>query len=204
MYHCIDQPATVTRLDARPEVLMWSLQYRNRGSHQALTGVFTVDAGGDRAALRWFELRHAGTGWTVFQEGTHSPDGEHRWMGSLATDAAGNMALGYSVSSVATLPAIRTTGREADDSPGLMTEPETVLEEGLGVQTSSARWGDYSAMRVDPGDGCTFWYTGQYLRADGNWATRIGTFAFDSCSGNTIFADGFESGDTTRWSHTTP
>lgn len=203
MYHCIDQPGVVTRLDARPEVLMWRLGYHNRGSYQALTGVFTVDAGNDQAALRWFELRDDGGGWAVFQEGTHAPDSQHRWMGSLAMDAAGNMALGYSLSSLSTLPELRTTGRESSDQLGLMTEIESTLAAGLGVQTSTERWGDYHAMTVDPNDGCTFWLTGQYLLADGTWATRIGTFAFDSCLGG-IFSDNFESGDSSLWSVTVP
>src|SRR3989442_4150281 len=45
------------------------------------------------------------------------------------------------------------------------------------------RWGDYSAMTVDPVDDCTFWYTNMYYRAQGlNWVTRIGSFKFPTCS----------------------
>jgi serine protease AprX len=38
-------------------------------------------------------------------------------------------------------------------------------------------------MSVDPSDDCTFWYTTEYLQADGtfNWSTRIGSFKFASC-----------------------
>jgi hypothetical protein len=37
-------------------------------------------------------------------------------------------------------------------------------------------------MTLDP-DGCTFWYTNEYYAADGaNWQTRIGSFAFPSCT----------------------
>ncbi|MGZ3583514.1 MAG: hypothetical protein ACXWQR_23100 [Ktedonobacterales bacterium] len=45
------------------------------------------------------------------------------------------------------------------------------------------RWSDYSAMQVDPSDDCTFWYTNEYLPANGsfNWATRIASFKFSSC-----------------------
>jgi len=40
------------------------------------------------------------------------------------------------------------------------------------------RWGDYSAMNVDPPDTCTFWFTSEYIPAKGsfNWKTRIGSF----------------------------
>jgi hypothetical protein len=48
------------------------------------------------------------------------------------------------------------------------------------------RWGDYSAMTVDPVDQCTFFYTNEYYRNqdDGdneNWATRIASYRFSSC-----------------------
>src|SRR5579864_1583566 len=33
---------------------------------------------------------------------------------------------------------------------------------GTGYQASVSRWGDYSAMSVDPVDDCTFWYTNEY------------------------------------------
>ncbi|MFL5236667.1 MAG: hypothetical protein ACJ8EL_03535, partial [Rhizomicrobium sp.] len=46
------------------------------------------------------------------------------------------------------------------------------------------RWGDYSAMSVDPVDDCTFYYTTEYLKASGsfNWSTRVNSFKFNTCS----------------------
>src|SRR5207249_3574585 len=46
------------------------------------------------------------------------------------------------------------------------------------------RWGDYSTMTVDPLDGCTFWYTAEYVPSDGqfNWKTRIASFRYASCT----------------------
>ena len=45
------------------------------------------------------------------------------------------------------------------------------------------RWGDYSAMTLDPIDQCTFYYTNEYLKTNGafNWSTRIAAFKFPSC-----------------------
>ena len=44
------------------------------------------------------------------------------------------------------------------------------------------RWGDYTAMTIDP-DGCTFWYTNEYYESTGlNWQTRIGSFKFAQCT----------------------
>jgi uncharacterized membrane protein len=68
-----------------------------------------------------------------------------------------------------------------------MGQGEGVLIDGPGSQTSStralSRWGDYSDMSVDPVDDCTFWFTSEYLPANGifNWRTRIGTFKLAGC-----------------------
>jgi hypothetical protein len=86
------------------------------------------------------------------------------------------MALGYSVSSAGMYPAIRYAGRCANDTLNQLTLAETTLIAGSGAQTSSDRWGDYSAMTIDPTDGVTFWYTNEYLTAGSSWRTRIGSF----------------------------
>ena len=67
------------------------------------------------------------------------------------------------------------------------SQTEQLLIQGTGTQTGSCggtctRWGDYSAMTLDP-DGCTFWYTNMYYVTDGlNHQTRIGSFAYPSCT----------------------
>ena len=183
----IQQPGTAVKLDAIADRLMYRLQYRNFGTHQTIVGNHTVDATGtDRAGIHWFELRNtAGAGFTMHQQGVYAPDTDNRWMGSVAMDASGNMALGYSVSSGTTYPSIRYTGRLAGDAPGLLPQGEVTLIDGTGSQTSTSnRWGDYSMMAVDPVDGCTFWFTQEYMAVTSNagWQTRIGSFRFPSCS----------------------
>ena len=45
-----------------------------------------------------------------------------------------------------------------------------------GSQTDGlTRWGDYSAMSVDPIDDCTMYYTNEYLKTTGsfNWSTKV-------------------------------
>jgi hypothetical protein len=52
---------------------------------------------------------------------------------------------------------------------------------GTGVQQlTSNRWGDYTAMCLDPADDATFWYTNQYYSTTGQflWKTKIGAFKF--------------------------
>ena len=107
-------------------------------------------------------------------------------MGSIAMDQSGDMALGYNVSSSSVYPSIYFTGRVAADTPGSM-EGEQLIVSGLGSQTGGlSRWGDYSAMTVDPTDDCTFWYTQEYIQSNGsfNWNTRIANFIFPNCGPN--------------------
>jgi hypothetical protein len=181
---CITQPGTTQRLDSLADRLMFRLAYRNFGDHEALVVNHSVDVSG-HSGVRWYEVRGPNATPTIFQQGTFSPDTNHRWMGSVAMDQAGNMLLGYSVSG-AVAPSVRYTGRLAGDPLGTM-QAESELLAGTGVQTGSglSRWGDYSAMTVDPSDDCTFWYTQEYIKANGafNWSTRVGSFKFPSCGG---------------------
>jgi hypothetical protein len=110
-------------------------------------------------------------------------------MGSVAFDKSGNMALGYNVSSPDIHPGIAYTTRLATDPPGTMA-PETMLVEGGGSQTTVGRWSDTSAMRVDPSDDCTFWYTTQYLKSDGNlnWTTDVSAFGLQGCMAQPDFS----------------
>ena len=165
---------------------MQRLQYRNIAGVGRLTVNMTVDAGSGRAGVRWYQLSDPGTGWTMpTREPSAGPGGDtdHRWMGAAALDVQGNMGVGYSVSSSTTFPSIRYNGRLAGDPAGTLgTEASLIV--GAGSQTASgARWGDYSAMLVDPVDECTFWYTQEYYATTGPapWQTRIGSFKFPGC-----------------------
>jgi hypothetical protein len=136
--------------------------------------------------VRWYELRRTPSGsgsFSVFQQSTYSPDSTFRWMGSMAMDKTGDIAVGYSASSSSVFPSIRYTGRVPTDAAGTL-QAETSLLAGSGSQLPSLnRWGDYSAISVDPGDDCTFFYTNEYLKSSGtfNWSTRIGSFKFPGC-----------------------
>jgi hypothetical protein len=133
--------------------------------------------------VRWYEVRSPNSTPLVFQQGTFGPNSTPRWMGSIAMDQSGDMALGYSVSSSSVYPSIYFTGRVAADTPGSM-EGEQLIVNGSGSQTGGvSRWGDYSAMTVDPVDDCTFWYTQEYIQSNGsfNWNTRISNLIFPNC-----------------------
>ena len=89
-------------------------------------------------------------------------------MGSVAMDQSSDIALGYSVSSSTLFPSIRYTGRVPSDPLGVLQTEATIFA-GLGSQVGIHRWGDYSAMQIDPTDDCTFWYTNQYEPATGSF-----------------------------------
>ncbi len=182
---CIPQPDGPD-LESLSGNLMHRLQLRTMGGYNAMVVSHTVDADGNgRAGVRWYEYRDDGSGWSVYQQGTYAPDdGENRFMPSIAMNADGAIALGYSLSSETTQPAIRYTGRPDGAPLGQMTLEEQSIFESSVSKTGSARWGDYSAMVVDAADGSTFWYNNEYgkegLSAFANWGTRIASFAFDT------------------------
>lgn len=187
--NCIPEPGVGagSYLDAISDRLMYRAAYRNFGDHQTLVLNHTVAAGSGRAGIRWYELRRQQGDWGIEQQGTYAPDATSRWMGSMAMDGSGNMALGYSVSSASVYPSIRYAGRLADDPAGMLSQAEVTLQAGSGSQFSSfGRWGDYSMMVVDTVDDCTFWYTQEYYQtnSDMGWQTRIGAFRFPSCTGS--------------------
>ncbi len=182
---CIPQPGTAVGLDAISDRLMYRLAYRNFGDHESLVFNHTVDTNGaNHAGIRWYELRSPNATPAVFQAGTYGPDADHRWMGSIAMDGSGDIALGFSVSSGTTFPSIRYVGRLPGDPAGTLPQTEVTMMTGTGSQTHNAsRWGDYSSLTLDPTDECTFWYTQEYLATTGiaPWRTRIGSFKFPSC-----------------------
>jgi uncharacterized repeat protein (TIGR01451 family) len=186
--NCIPQPNTTQGLDPLAfGMMMYRLAYRNFGDHESLVFTQTVEAGDfdDHAAIRWYELRRSGGGWSLYQQATFAPDVDHRWMGSIAMDRFGNMATGYNVSSSATYPGIRIAGRLSGDPVNQMTEA-AILEPGLGSETGTVFFADYSQTTLDPLDDCTFWYTGTYQPANASnqqfsWATKIGSFRFPNC-----------------------
>jgi len=199
----IEQPPPATcgmRVDALSDRPMHRLGYRNFGAYESYVFTHTVDVNatppaatsGHRAAMRYYELRRAlpaGT-FTVQEQATFSPDATHRFMGSAAMDGNGNIAVGYSVSDLATFPGVRVAGRLATDPPGGLFQGELAISAGGRSQTSTgSRWGDYSALSVDPADECTFWYTQEYYdpvappscSATACWTTRIASFTMPGC-----------------------
>jgi len=192
---CLPQPG-ITNTAQYLDILSYRqrptfrLGYRNFGTYESLVTNQSVEATPGVAGARWYEIRRTGGTYSVYQQGTYAPgDGIHRWMGSIAQDKKGNMALGYSVVNATDVyPGIRYTGRLMGDPLGQMTLGEGTIIDGTGVQrTTNSRWGDYTDMTVDPTDDCTFWYVNEYytlagqLSSTAGWQTRIASFKLPGC-----------------------
>ena len=206
--NAVAQPADQSDfLDSLAGQMMHRIAYRTlAGGVESYVLNFMVNVSGEdptgdpskfQAGIRWVELRrNASTGAvTVNNQGTYAPGagsgatGRDVWMGSVAQDRAGDIALGFSASSTTLFPSIVYAGRLAGDAAGQLAQGEVTLQAGSGSQTSSAdRWGDYSAMSVDPADECTFWYTNEYYltNSTSNWLTQIGAFKFPSCTAESL------------------
>jgi hypothetical protein len=199
---CIPQPMTSRQLDSLGDRLMYRLAYRNfstasptAGNCFGTTSVICVTMvvnhsvnpglpGGANAGVRWYQLLSTTSPpkFNVLQQGTYAPDATNRWMGSAAMDQNGNIALGYSASSGSVYPSVAATYRCPATAPGKMGG-ELAIQPGGGSQTGLSRWGDYSALRVDPTDDLTFWYTNQWYAQTSRyvWSTAIGSFTVGTC-----------------------
>ena len=104
------------QLDSLADRLMYRLAYRNFGDHEALVVNHSVTAGSS-VGVRWYELRDPGGTPTVYQQGTYAPDSELPLDGQHRDGPqAGDIALGYSVSSSSLHPGSHYTGRLAGRS----------------------------------------------------------------------------------------
>ncbi len=177
-------------IDALQATIMNQAQFRKFGSHNSALFNFVIDVdatAGEKAAVRWYELRQPGDGqpWTIFQEGTYTaPDtptgGEkHAWHASLMMDASGNIGMGYSGMTVdpndpnPVRVSSYYTGRFASDPLGTMTVAEEEILIGDG-NIPGFRYGDYSKIDLDPDNDKEFWFINE-LRQNGG-ANVVGVF----------------------------
>lgn len=180
----IPQLGSPQLLETLGDRLMYRLQYRKFNGYSSMVLNHSVEAGSGKAGVRWYELRSTGGPWSIYQQSTYAPDNHSRWMGSIAQDTAGTISMGYSVSSASMYPAIRYTGRLKNDPINQMTIQERSIVEGGGSQTGNwsgrSRWGDYSALSIDPASPTTFWFTTEYYAAtsSSSWVTRIASYSY--------------------------
>jgi len=162
-------------IDVLQATMMNQVQYRRFPGYNSVVMNFVIDVvagGGEKAAVRWYELRQTADGdpWTIFQEGTYeAPDNKDAYSASMAMNGNGDIAMGYYTSSVSDRIAMNYTGRMAADPLNVMT----VTQEELKLSTNanpSNRLADYVQLSVDPSDDETFWYIAEVFEPSRrNW-----------------------------------
>ncbi len=177
----VPQSGSTSVLDALSDRLMFRNQYHNFGTYESFVTCHSVSSGAT-GGIRWYEYRRTGGVFSLYQQGTYVPaDTKYRWMGSIAMNNSGDIGLIYTASSSSSFPSIYFTGRKAGDPLGTMTLPEGTIQTGTASisGTYGYRWGDYSALNVDPTDNLTFWGTHEYVGTYGGsypWSTKIASF----------------------------
>lgn len=184
-YNNLTQPGgTGVDMDALTLLIMNQAQFRKFGTHNSALFNFVVDAdasSGERAGVRWYELRQSGDGqpWSVYQEGTHLAPDKHAWGASLAMDSQGNIGMGYTAMSLDPNDPnpIRVssyyTGRFANDPINTMTVTEQLIANGS-ANFTTIRYGDYFKIDVDPENDRSFWHITSYMNP--NRKAVVGVF----------------------------
>src|SRR5260370_6996269 len=106
---------------------MFRLAYRNFGSHESLVVNHAAKTSVAASGVRWYEIRNPNATPVVFQHGTLTNGATSLWMGSIAMDKVGDMALGFSESSSTIHPTVAFTGRTPMDPLGPMTRITTTF-----------------------------------------------------------------------------
>lgn len=151
----------------------WSTAYR-QGSLWA-----THHINSNPVAARWYEIRM--NGWPasgqdpqLIQFGTINPgSGIHTYFTSITVDSDNNAAMTFSRSSTDEFISMATTFRRGSDSLGTM-RPSVIQQTSVGPYTRS-RWGDYSAVNVDPLQRGLFWAHHEFA-INNSWRTWVAAF----------------------------
>jgi hypothetical protein len=122
----------------------------------------------------------------VIQEGTISDPNFDYYQGAIAANNFGDVVLAYNRSGPGTGDFIGSYARVGEFSSGILTfDPSDLLLRAgdanyhLFVGHSGERWGDYSAVVVDPSDPFSFWAFQEYAAFPSSttgrdrWATQI-------------------------------
>ena len=163
------------------------------------TGLVPADSSdGDRDASRWYEIGTLTSTPTLSKWGTLYDSAATRprefWMPSCAMSGQGSMAIVTSVARPGTaansppgeFAGIAASGRFDTDpagAPGSLVTASTmqaaiVPQAGVSAYNVSDganphKWGDYSAVTVDPLDDMTFWSVHEYCNGTDSWGVRV-------------------------------
>ncbi|MEI7952920.1 MAG: hypothetical protein WCH37_09620 [Synechococcaceae cyanobacterium ELA182] len=152
-----------------------------------------IGTAGTSSALQWFVL-NAASG-AMIETGLIGGDGFDYFQPSIAVNAWGEAVIGYNRSGGAAsgvagnisflAQAFRTDGLGGLDAYGdsLLLRRSDTSAYNLDFGTGRYRWGDYSAVSLDPLDGRSFWAIGEYAPASNSWGTYIAALQLESVPG---------------------
>ncbi len=160
----------IETFDAR----FWSCMYRD-GSLWAAHHISSQNSPRN-CVSRWYEIET--NGWPVTdmdpmlkQSGTVDPgEGVYAHFNSIFSGPNGDAMMVFAQSSLSEYFSIQRTYRQAGDPDGFMGAPVSV-KESSGAYHSN-RWGDYSAIVIDPVDPSMYWMHHEYTPG-GSWHTWI-------------------------------
>jgi hypothetical protein len=140
------------------------------------TGASPPSGSVSRDGSRWYELDVSGTpslvqSGTVFDSASASP--LSYWIPTVAVSGQGHMAIGGSVSGSAHHPDAWFSGRLAGDAAGATDAPTLYTSSSANYNPGNNRWGDYSAVSLDPVDDMTMWTIQEHVAGTNSWGTRI-------------------------------
>jgi VCBS repeat-containing protein len=129
-----------------------------------------------RDASRWYELDVSGTpslvqSGTVFDSAGSNP--LSYWIPTVAVSGQGHMAIGGSVAGAQHHPDAWFSGRLAGDAAGTTDAPTLYTASTANYNPGNNRWGDYSAVSLDPSDDMTMWTIQEHVSSTNSWGTRI-------------------------------
>ena len=146
--------------------------------------VQAVDISG-RAGIEWSRFSLAGGTYSLAEHGTIADSSLSFFYPSIAVNATGQILVGFSGSSPSTYAGDYAVTGTFDGTTTTFGSPQ-VIKAGTGPYfidygTGRNRWGDYSAVMLDPNDPNTFWSIQEWASTVGTvsnstWSTQITAF----------------------------
>lgn len=127
----VTQPSPGAPLNLLGDRLMYRLAWRNLSGVEHLVANHSVmpSTGRSAGAVDWYDLTNPNGAPVISNYGTFWNSSTSYWMGSIAMDKMGDIALGFSASSSRLDPSIEYTGRVPADPFGQMESAKTIIRE---------------------------------------------------------------------------
>jgi hypothetical protein len=127
------------------------------------------------AGVVWNQIALASTPIAAQSGRIDGTGSEHLFFPAVAVNDLDQLGLVFGRSSVTLHPRVETSGRLPCDPPGTMAIGAVSVAGSVSPSGEGKRWGDYFDCTVDPVDGRTFWWIGEWQDANG-WRTEVGSF----------------------------